>query len=453
MDPTLVSLAENWKDLNPTMVALRVRAILHKPGNIGISEIARALGVSPHTVDNLYRLTFASQDTLSRLAQGEVTRTEVIKEGRKAYFYKVANKGLTPEELAARERVYYRSPQPAAQISEDIEEIPGLPVDTSPSNPLPPAVHLGQEGFRLPGERPAQRNSAVPDLDEIFARFAETVNWSGYVAAKPYPELPGARVKIVSANDFHIPFQHDALIDKLIAEESGDTDLLVIPGDFFDGWNFSRFDKLRRETEPDVEWNKGVEIMGRLAAAFRRVRVMRGNHDERMLKKLLSLPEGQEFITLLKAMFNSKITPLDMVCLPYGNVELIEAVKVEFADFSFLTQIGDLVLGHAEVFSVVPGQAGNRFAHWVHKFAVRCGVVKEPIRVIANGHTHQFANVWGDQSWNIELGCMCRLQSYIASAKIQSPRPPARGYSIFIQDNGVTDMDQYQFKSAKEWIN
>lgn len=272
------------------------------------------------------------------------------------------------------------------------------------------------------------------------------LNWSGRVDPKPAPAPFGRRVKIVSSGDFHVPFQHNELIDRLIREEAADTDILVIPGDFFDGFNFSRFDKPKRETHPAAEFQKGQEIMHRLAASFRRIKVIPGNHDARVFKAMMKTPDGAEFIELFTSMDASIITPLNRVCSFYDNVEMVPPAKVEYAEFAFLYEIGDLVLGHAEVFSQVPGQAANRFANWLHNFAHGTNVTGTKIRVVGEAHTHQFSCCRGNQSWNIELGSMVRLQGYMGSAKIQSPRPPSRGYCIFVQYDGITNMEEFRHK-------
>ena len=60
--------------------------------------------------------------------------------------------------------------------------------------------------------------------------------------------------------------------------------------------------------------------------------------------------------------------------------------------------------------------------------------------------THQAGTVDGDYGvlW-IENGCMCPTQSYQGSAKIQSTRTPVLGWSVIIQQNGVTDLTQSRF--------
>jgi hypothetical protein len=461
---------------------LEVRALIHDPAtDVGFLALAEKLFCNAESVRNYYHASFASPENLEALRKSKVAFVPVLKEGRANYRSRKASATLTPAEAAALGRMRARkkvaaqpNPQPAAALAEQVEDIPGLPPISaapfnSPAEALQPGVfiarpwgvapnpmpdcapggaHVGAENFVLPGARVEaedSRNSSLPDLDAINQAWCNMLNWSGCVDHKPAPPPLGQRVKIVSAGDFHVPFQHDKLIDRLIQEESADTDILYVPGDFFDGFNFSRFDKPKRETHPAAEFQKGQEIMHRLATAFRRVRVIPGNHDIRVFKAMLKTPDGSEFIELFTAMLNTGITPLERVCSFYPNVEIVEPAIVECAEFSFLTQIGDLVLGHAEIFSQIPAQAANRFALWLHKFSNWTGFT-DKVRVVGQAHTHQFGCVRGDFGWNVELGSMSRIPGYVGSAKCLSPRPPARGYCVFIQYGGVTNMEEFSHK-------
>ena len=280
-------------------------------------------------------------------------------------------------------------------------------------------------------------------FDSAYASYKQ---WIGMTTAITTPAGDSvAPSKIVVAGDFHCPFHHKDAVKALIEEEAGDTDLLVINGDLLDCWGTSRFPKSKRLTDPCSEMAETQALLVLLASKFKRIKMLGGNHDARPKNYLTNLlpPDILDYINLTGPMvFN----PLKFLAQGLGNVELVNPIKSGFAEFPFLYQIGDLVCTHAEVFSTINNKATGTVNHWIRAFAIPEGIISVTVRAICQGHSHQGGSVMGDYGvLCIEGGCMSQTQDYHGSAKIQSPRPVVRGWSVVYQNEGVTDQRHSRF--------
>jgi hypothetical protein len=82
---------------------------------------------------------------------------------------------------------------------------------------------------------------------------------------------------------------------------------------------------------------------------------------------------------------------------------------------------------------------------WLKSFAEPQGIV-QPFRCVVQAHTHQGGSVHGDFGvLAIEGGCLCPTQGYQADAKIRSTRPPALGWTVIVQENGITNHRESRF--------
>src|ERR1035437_7499468 len=88
----------------------------------------------------------------------------------------------------------------------------------------------------------------VVSFDVAFAEYQAWIGSSIHPVAPEQRGRPHKKQRIIVAGDFHCPHQIDEAVKKLIQNESRDTDLLVIDGDFMDLGSVSRWPKLTKQT-------------------------------------------------------------------------------------------------------------------------------------------------------------------------------------------------------------
>jgi hypothetical protein len=235
-------------------------------------------------------------------------------------------------------------------------------------------------------------------------------------------------------------------VKELIQRESKSADRLVIAGDLADMFSFSRFRKAVKRSEPVRDFVETQAVLKVLSDNFERVELLPGNHDERPMKFFADhLPvEVMEYLRLTAP---GALSPLAFMAKAFPNVTIPEPRRSGDAEFGFIHQIGDLVIGHPETYSKLAGKSVQVFSQWVHQFAIPAGLVKAPVSAIAMGHTHGSSRTWSDFGvWTYELGCMCRLADYCSDPRCRTPRPWKVGYTIFVQEAaGKTLHNESQF--------
>jgi hypothetical protein len=312
-------------------------------------------------------------------------------------------------------------------------------------------AHYGD--FEVRGEAILPLMSQAPEYcppgsaDEAFQVFKEWIGWTGEPSVRPAAPAAATR-KTVVINDLHIPNQDEDSIRQLIENEAADTDELVIAGDFATMFNWSRFPKFRQTHTPKEEIISATKVLRLLSEAFTKVTLFGGNHDARFVKWMVGdkamTPEMLDALEFMNPGFSS---PLKFMAKGLPNVEVLDAIKCEGADFSFFYQFGDFVACHAETYSIIPNRATGNACKWLKSFAEPMGLVK-PFRVVGQAHTHQQGKVFGDYAtWLFELGCMCGIEDYVGAGKILTPRPWVKGYTVVRQDavTGRTDINNSHF--------
>jgi hypothetical protein len=143
--------------------------------------------------------------------------------------------------------------------------------------------------------------------------------------------------------------------------------------------------------------------------------------------------------------------PNDRPAAGLPNVEIAPAVRNGFATYPFFSQHGALIVSRAERFSKIAGRAGDTAAQWFCDKAIPMGIAK-PFKILAQAHTHQYAQYLGDGSvWIFETGCLAETPDYDAGPKLMgAPRPPALGYMTLVQENGETDINETRWVSLQD---
>lgn len=211
-------------------------------------------------------------------------------------------------------------------------------------------------------------------------------------------------------------------------------------------WSFSRWSKRRPLATARSEWQSVVAVVRMLSESFPRVRVFPGNHEERFIRFLLRLRDDPEFVAFLEQAFPGFSNPLAVICRGFDNVEVVEPLRFGHAEYGFLHQIGDLVLGHPEIYSVIPNRAALNFVHYLHGKLLPMGVI-QPFRVAAIGHTHQAGKTFVDYGVvAFEMGCLAQVPEYDGHPKLfGAKRPQVVGYTVFYQKDGRTDIGRSNF--------
>lgn len=272
--------------------------------------------------------------------------------------------------------------------------------------------------------------------------------WIGWRIRPAIPERRGRPPKIqriVAASDFHIPFHSKQALAALIAEEADRADVLVINGDLADCWATSRWPKQKRDTDPRSEYLETQAVLNVLSERFRNIVLVGGNHDSRPRKYLADRlpPDVMDYLHLTAA---GALNPLSLMAGPLKNVSIAPTITVGNATFDFLYQAGDCVFAHAESYSKIPNRAASGpVLQWLKSFAEPQGIVS-PFTTVVQAHTHQAGTVHADFGvLAIENGCMCPTQGYQSDAKIRSTRPPVLGWTVIIQETGVTNHRESRF--------
>ncbi len=251
--------------------------------------------------------------------------------------------------------------------------------------------------------------------------------------------------RIVVAGDFHAPFHCPEAVGELIAREAAFTDTLIISGDLMDFYGISRF--LKYEHIPIEQEIAGADaLLSQLAAAFPDVLIVEGNHDaprfEKQLRSFLS-PEMMHCIELLTG---GNLSIVKLLAKRHPNVRFAPQQAGHYK-LGWLTQVGDLLVSHAEKFSSVPGSALRKIEEGMADFEQVYGLA--PWRVLIQAHTHAYSMIpWHADKLLCEGGAMCLTHGYQLTARMGG-RPQRIGYTTLTQTAGVTDINSVKF----HWLN
>ena len=314
-------------------------------------------------------------------------------------------------------------PVPAVGLAPPTPEPP-------PPPPLPPTMVAQPRAAyeETPSRLPSTAEEAWAILDAFIGRARVQVT------APPYQA--GETRRYVVASDFHAPFHDPEAVAHLIAQEGGKPDTtLIIAGDFLDLYSISSYSKHER-VGIETELAGAEALLGTLAGAFSDILLIEGNHDQRLDRRVRALlPE--EMVAALQYLAGGDLSVLRAMCRRYPNVRF-NPVQVGRFDVKWCTQVGDIIVSHAEKFSRVPGSAMRGVEEWLSD--QEQAMQLDPWRILCQAHTHQLAWIpWRADKLLIELGCMTETHGYQLSAQVRG-RPQRRGYCTLTQHKGRTDM-------------
>jgi hypothetical protein len=273
----------------------------------------------------------------------------------------------------------------------------------------------------------------------------------GWIGRKrtPKPKAPKWQAKteqrIAIAGDFHAPFHCPDVVSTLIADEGPRTDTLIISGDLMDFYSISRF--IKYEHIPIEQEIAGADaLLGQLAAAFPDVLIVEGNHDAPRFEKQLRSLLSPDMMHCLELLTGGNLSIVKLLAKRYPNVRFAPQQAGSHA-LGWLTQVGDLVVTHAEKFSITPGAAVRKIEEGLSDFDHVYGL--KPWRVLMQAHTHQSSLIpWHADKLLGESGCCCLTHGYQLTARMGG-RPQRQGYVTLTQHAGATDINSVRFR----WLN
>ncbi len=272
-----------------------------------------------------------------------------------------------------------------------------------------------------PVEPGCELEPSIITADIVMDRLRAGLGAYRSIAPALLPDsLDPHRERIVLASDIHAPYHRQDLLAEIVANEADDTDVLIIGGDISDSFSKSHYVRYKQHFSDREEFAAVRGVLQFLSENFRRVIVLRGNHDERLKKWLmmtLHLTCGEvELLNYLAqtagALEFNLADPISALAVGLPNVEIAPLVTHGYADYSFFYQHGDLIVSHAERFSIIAGKAADQSARWFRDKAIPMGIV-QPFNVLAQSHTHQYAQYYGDGGvWMFETGCLAATPDY-----------------------------------------
>ena len=294
--------------------------------------------------------------------------------------------------------------------------------------------------------RPVQPSPRLPiTADEAWT---ELDGWIGRKRTpKPKPRKWEAKKeqRIVVAGDFHAPFHDPDIVSTLIAEEGPKTDTLIISGDLMDFYSISRFLKYERVTI-EQEIAGADALLGQLAAAFPDVLIVSGNHDSQRFEKQLRSLLAPEMMHVVELLTGGNLSIIHLLAKRYPNVRFAPQ-QAGGHDLNWMTQVGDLLVTHAEKYSRVPGSALRSIDEGLTDFDHVYNL--KPWRVLLQAHTHAASIIpWKADRLLAESGCCCLTHGYQLTARMGG-RPQRQGYITLEQSAGVTDLNSVRFR----WLN
>lgn len=245
--------------------------------------------------------------------------------------------------------------------------------------------------------------------------------------------------KALAFFDPHEPYAIEEIFRDSLKHKDAET--VIIGGDLGDFYSKSRFPKKHsvdffdevREIFFRMEW---------LSTHFKKVKIMKGNHDDRPEKKIASIfQDGEIDLHIL-----TENNLLGKLAAYFDNVEIV-GTKIQNHNYnitlSHIWQYNDIIFTHAEISrkqdSAIMEYVSQYLYLWKDKLQLK------PYRIIAQGHNHRMMKEWkGGEGW---LLCPCVMQDVsIGGEYIYSPRmqgsPPLRGYLVIYQKDGLTDWNK-----------
>jgi predicted phosphodiesterase len=276
------------------------------------------------------------------------------------------------------------------------------------------------------------------DYEEAFSRMEslkqDAIKSTAYLYKHVGRPKEEATIKVVSISDMHIPFQHDAVMEDMIAKHS-DADILVINGDFLELYSVSSWPK-NKSVMLRKEYEQGLKVLKRLSEIFPKIYMTKGNHEDRLQRYFTSNVDPS-----ISFMTDPDI--LQRLSKGYDFNEEGDLVKkhnfnnvfYRKGHLSWYVQIGRCVFVHPSGGSGVPMRTAIKATDYLLSRTLEFDAV-------CCAHTHQIGQIIYNNKLLIEQGCACVPLEYESTSKM-AYRPQSFGYAVIMMNKkGHVDFDK-----------
>jgi predicted phosphodiesterase len=274
------------------------------------------------------------------------------------------------------------------------------------------------------------------------ARFLEFIGRTAdYKAPKKQHAKKTDDSKLIVVSDPHEPYSRKSIWDEILRDHK-DASHIHINGDIADFYSKSRFKK----TEHEQFGNELRSVFDRLewlSTHWKKVTLIRGNHDNRTEKAIAGLLDSD-------MLFLTEMDLLSYMCAWFDNIEVVgERINVEWKniEISFVWQFQDIIFTHIErsqaQSSALLGTIGQQLHKWSRIFNLK------PYRVIIQAHNHRATF----DTNGAEYLYLCPMVANVATTGLRyalSPNlngaPPINGYIIIHHKDGLTDINRTRMR-------
>ena len=268
----------------------------------------------------------------------------------------------------------------------------------------------------------------------VLAIKQRALGWDGALGVKDLPDydpgLPGELVipwqgATMVLADIHAPYHHTKALERaLIQARAEHIDYCVLLGDTMDNDAYSYYSGItppKSMKELDKQMTEVYRVLTAIADTFKKVYVVRGNHDARPLKQLDKKLALKHF--------------WKMFCLGeegqpsiYDKFVITERYYCSLVD----TPLGDWRMMHQKEYSRLRGRVAERYAD-----------VKYPDRHVMTTHEHHQAKLVVRDHWAIQTGCLQDSKKTEYKEMRDTLHPPWVIGWAWINELGVPDIKNY----------
>lgn len=248
--------------------------------------------------------------------------------------------------------------------------------------------------------------------------------------------------KIINISDPHEPYSSKQVWNEIL-EKHHDAAHIHINGDIADFYSKSRFRKTEHENF-DNELKIIFDRLEWLSTHWKRVTLIRGNHDNRVEKRMQSLVDSD-------MVFLTKTDLLSYMCAYFDNIEVVGERVISndgsSADIDFIWQCGDIIFTHIERSSKQSSALLDGISSQIHKWSRAFNL--RPYRIIMQGHNHRCTF----DTNGVEYLYICPMAASLTTTGLKyalSPSlngaPPIIGYVEIYQKDGITDINKTKIR-------
>jgi predicted phosphodiesterase len=281
--------------------------------------------------------------------------------------------------------------------------------------------------------------------DENHKKFFDYINIEYPIKHSP-PEYSKTidENKIICVSDPHEPYGNNNVWEHIL-ENHHNAGHLHINGDMADFYSKSHFVAFSHENF-DMELRSVWNRMEWLSQHFRKVTMIKGNHDDRVEKKIAACVQSDLLI----------LTQQDLIGYMASFFDNIEVVGMHIKDertredvnIGFIWQYKDIVFTHIErsqkQVSALMGGIHESLLAWSGTIQLK------PYRVIVQAHNHQSDHHVSGGVLQILAPMAARITGtglgYVFKPTLRGV-PPQVGYTIIHNENGKTD-----FNKTQNWL-